>query len=262
MSENLMNQDRTWGLSRNVLKIIAMCSIVIGHFILFTWTSLGFHTKWLAYLGISCFIGPPIFMFFIAEGFRFTSSRKKYGSRLLLFAAITQVVFSLSVDNGVWHFDVYRFFLQWNVFFSLFLGFLSLCILESDLKKSLKGILVFITIGLSYLTAAEWGVFGPLMTISYYYLRDRKIVKFLVAFLCCYSVFLFGDCFPGGGFTLYFGNQGLLKQMIFCIIGVTLVCFFYNGKGGKKNAFWKYLFYVAYPLHLLIIDIVRFIAAK
>lgn len=261
MSEDLINQEQSVGLNRNALKIIAMASVVIGHFLLFTWTTLGFHQRWLATIAISCFIGPPIFMFFIAEGFRYTHDKKKYGTRLLLFAVITQVAHSLSVVNGAWHFDVRTFFLQWNVFFSLFLGFLALCILNSELKPYLKGILTFATVALSYVMTAEWGVFGPLMIISYYYLREHKVRKFLVAALCSYSTFLFGDCFPGGGFTLFWGNKGLFKQVAFCLVGAALVCFFYNGKGGKKNAFWKYLFYIAYPLHLVIIQLVRFLVA-
>ena len=62
------------GLSRNVLKIIAIVSIIIGHFFLFTLgTFKGFGlsgTLLLILLMEVCFIGPPIFMFFISEGFQ------------------------------------------------------------------------------------------------------------------------------------------------------------------------------------------------
>lgn len=49
---------------------------------------------------------------------------------------------------------------------------------------------------------------------------------------------------------------GVFGQLII----IALVSFFYYGKNGKKNKFLQYFFYVFYPLHLLLIDIVLLIA--
>ena len=250
------------GLSRNCLKLIAIGFITVGHFILYCWSALDFEGPVLAHIGISCFIGPPIFMFFISEGFHYTSSRKRYGIRLLIFALITQVIFAISTRNGSWEFNFHSFLLEWNVFFALFIGFLDLCILYSHLKAPVKTLLVCLTLILSYVTATEWAVFGPLMIIAFHSLREHKILRFPAETALCYLTFAFGDCLPGGGFTINWFNLGLLKELIFCMIGIALVSFFYKGRNGRKSAFMKYFFYIAYPLHLLIIDLVIFLAHK
>lgn len=250
------------GLDRNTLKSIAIFFFVVGHFIIYTWSTLGFHGKPLAYLGLSCFIGPPIFMFFIAEGFRYTSSRKKYGTRLLIFALITQLIFAINTNEGIWLFQSHRFLLEWNVFFALFLGFIDLCIIASTLNAPVKTILVCLTLILSYVTATEWAVFGQLIIIVFHCLREHKLIKFLSASALLYLSFVFSDCLPGGSFTVSWYSPGMLKQFLFCTIGTALVCFLYQGRNKRKNTFVKYFFYIAYPLHLLIIDLVIFIAKR
>ena len=145
------------GISRNVLKIIAIVTITIGHFFLYTFSTtrcFGVGKPWVGFMMMVCFIGPPIFMFFISEGFIHTSSRKRYGTRLLIFALITQIAFSITTTGG-WGFSFKTFFFNWNVFFALFLGFIDLCIIESRQKPAVKVIGILATLLLSYFTNTE-----------------------------------------------------------------------------------------------------------
>lgn len=64
----------------------------------------------------------------------------------------------------------------------------------------------------------------------------------------------------GGTFTLSFWSKNMPYILAFGMIGIALVSFFYYGKNGKKNKFLQYFFYVFYPLHLLLIDIVLLVA--
>lgn len=248
--------EEAGGLSRNMLKLIAIFFIVTGHFILYTRTTFGFQDKWMAYLGTSCFIGPPIFMFFIAEGFIHTRSRKRYGTRLLVFALITQIAFAITTSEGNPGFNIRRFFLEWNVFFMLFLGFIDLYILSSARKVPVKCLLILLTLILSFSMSTEWAVFGQLMIIAFYLLREHKVLKFLTASALCYLTLVFGDCLPTGDFTVNWYTPGIFKWFLFGVVGIALVCFFYHGKNGRKSTFMKYFFYITYPLHLLIIDVV------
>ena len=123
-------------------------------FFLYTFSTtrcFGVGKPWVGFMMMVCFIGPPIFMFFISEGFIHTSSRKRYGTRLLIFALITQIAFSITTTGG-WGFSFKTFFFNWNVFFALFLGFIDLCIIESRQKPAVKVIGILATLLLSYFT--------------------------------------------------------------------------------------------------------------
>ena len=84
-----------------ILKIIATLSMVIDH--------IGFaiSTNWFVLPGHMCFklravgrIAFPVYAFLLTNGFRKTSSRTRYLSRMLLFAAISQIPFSLMTGRN------------------------------------------------------------------------------------------------------------------------------------------------------------------
>ena len=84
-----------------VLKIIATLSMIIDH--------IGFaiSTNQLVLPGHMCFklravgrIAFPVYAFLLTNGFRKTSDRVRYLSRLLLFAAISQIPFSLMTGGN------------------------------------------------------------------------------------------------------------------------------------------------------------------
>ena len=56
--------------------------------------------------------------------------------------------------------------------------------------------------------------------------------------------------------TVFLGFSGLCTFGIF-VLPILLVTFFYNGKKGRFPVFSKYLFYVFYPAHLLLIFLVK-----
>lgn len=248
--------DHARGISRNVLKLIAIITITIGHFFLYTFTTFrgfGIGKPWISILTCVCFVGPPIFMFFISEGFQYTSSKIRYFRRLLIFALITQVAFAVTTKGGL-GFSFRRFFFEWNVFFALLLGFLDLCILTSKKSWIVKISGVLATLVLSYLTKTEWWVTGQLIIITYYYLRKHLALKFIAVTFLNYLMFVFSDCDFGGGFEVYFYTKQMRLYIPFAMIGIALVSFFYKGKNGRKSKFLQYFFYVFYPLHLLLID--------
>ena len=80
----------------------------------------------------------PIFIFLMVEGFTYTRNRKKYATRLGLFCLISEVPFDMSFDPS--EFDRYHDFFTFknmdlsythqNVFFTLFIGFLTIWLLD------------------------------------------------------------------------------------------------------------------------------------
>ena len=179
----------------------------------------------------------------------------------MLFAIITQVAYAITTNSG-WGFDFKVFFFSWNVFFALFLGFLDLCILTSKTNWAIKLFGVLATLILSYVMTTEWWVFGQLIIIAFYYLRDHKILKMVVTALLFYLTFLLSDFEREGSFELVPWTKQMPYILSFGLIGIVLVSVFYKGKNGTKSKFLKYFFYVFYPLHLVLINVVKWLASK
>ncbi len=75
--------------------------------------------------------GFPIFCFLLVEGFQHTHNRVKYAFRLFLFALISEIPFDFAF-RGKWFYSGYQ-----NVFFTLLIGLLALCVF-SYIEKHLK----------------------------------------------------------------------------------------------------------------------------
>ena len=81
----------------------------------------------------------PIFIFLMVEGFFYTRNRKKYAIRLGLFCLISEIPFDLAFqpqDLEIWkylsHLDRVNFsYTSQNVFFTLFIGFLTIWLMET-----------------------------------------------------------------------------------------------------------------------------------
>ena len=228
-------------LDRSTLKIMALVTMTVGHFFLYTLKEIrcfGLGRPWSRLLCYVAFLAPPVFFFFIAEGFRYTHSRRAYAGRLLVFAVITQAAANLTFHRGM---CIDEFFCDGNVFFTLLFGFLDLCILHSDLKLPLKFAGVASLLALSLLMDCEWRITGQLMILAFYCLGKKPWLNLAVFALLI---------------VLDFGT-GNLTMLFFLMLAAVLVLFCYNGEKGKGSRFLKYFFYVFYPLHLLAIGLFK-----
>lgn len=240
-------------INRDMMKYIAVIVMFIGHFLVKT-------IKELNMLGIPWdianvliqfqYMAPPIFFFFIAEGFYYTGSRKRYAIRLFGFALITQVAYVLCETLT---FDVRMFFTSWNVMMTLFLGLMVLIIWECELPLLVR-LLLIIGCGLvNYLLKMEWAITGLLIIFAFYIFRKRPIIRMVV-----YELIMVGHIAVGmGGIGAVFG---MLPFFVTTFLAIILITFFYNGKKGKHPRFAKYFFYIFYPAHLFLIFIIRVVA--
>lgn len=222
-------------LSGAQLKYIAFISMLIDH------TNNALITPMLNGKGALLYISNtfsiigriafPIFMFFLIEGFFKTRSRKKYLASLLIFGLISEVPFDMFVSRTF-------FEPNWNnMMFTL-----SLCLgviwLIDSLRAKLKNTLLwFITsllvLGLSCFIAVElsldYDYHAILVAYIFYIFRQKPII--------------------GAGL----GYISIIKELWSILgFGLTLT---YNGERGRQN---KWLNYAFYPVHLLILGILRF----
>ena len=223
-------------LSGSFLKVLAVVTMVVDHIasiLLYddTW-KLNMPVEYVDRLYyVMRVIGRlsfPLYAFLLVEGFEHTRDRKKYGIRLLVFALLSEIPWDLAHGNTIINLG------SQNVFFTLLLGFAGLCIIEEYEKKKEKidilwliGLLV-VSIGLN--ADFRWSGFGFILML--WLLRKLPLQRAII-----------GCCFLESGW-----KAGL------AFIPISL----YNGKRGFiKGSFLKLLFYVIYPLHLLILYLIK-----
>ena len=238
------------GISGSTIKIIAIISMLIDHIgagILGRYlmaagmaeVTMETSAQWLAENSTLYMVywvmraigrlGFPIFCFLLVEGFEHTHNVKKYALRLLAFCVISEIPFDLAFKGKVLEFG-YQ-----NVFFTLFIGLLTMCVFrhieQKEWKRGVK-IICFLAalgigMGVAQLLRTDYAAIGVLCIMILYMFRNskpRQIIAGCIAFL-----------------------WELTAPLAFIPIG------FYNGKRGWKL---KYVFYAFYPLHLLVIYLI------
>lgn len=218
------------------LKIIAVVCMLIDHIGYLILPHFDLCSESIALLGmeftiikICRLIGRlsfPIFAFLITEGFKHTRNRKKYGINLFIFALISEVPYDLLLKGKF-------FFLgSQNVFFTLLLGFLVLYILENVKGNIEKSIYIFGVVVAAMLLSCDYGVKGVALIALLYILKEQLPVA---------SVLSYGLL-----------SGGLAAWCAFVPINL------YNGKRGFiKGKFMKYSFYAFYPVHMLVLVIIK-----
>ncbi len=211
--------------SNSTLKIIAMISMFIDHYAIAIILPLG--KDYTNIYNISRLIGRisfPIFSFLLVEGYSHSKNIKKYLSRLFIFALLSEIPFNMLLGHLI---D----FNHQNVYFTLLTGLFSIYILD----KNRHDIKVFCTTLLIMPVIAEilnfdYGAFGVILIILLYLLKEDKLKQFIFASL-------------------------LSSYSITAPIGF-IFTYFYNGKLGKQSKLFNYAFY---PLHLLILSLIKLI---
>lgn len=238
------NPERLRIMSGSSLKLLAIATMTIDHIAAFVlsyvdaaWEPLfllGSHEISIPYL--MRFVGRiafPIFAFLVVEGFLHTSNRRKYGRNLLLFALLSEIPWNLLHGGHVYG-------LSLNVFFTLFLGFLALCVAEKWERRSpvnhaaslRLAVQLIAIIAAGIVLHSDYGSSGVSFILLLYVLRRQTLMRAAI-----------GCCFLGSRW---------IAGLAFIPIGL------YNGERGFiKGAWAKYLFYAFYPLHLLLLYFVQ-----
>ncbi len=237
-------------MSNTALKIIACVSMLIDHIGYF------FFPQYIIfrYLGR---IAMPIFAFFIGQGCRYTKSRLKYFLQIFLLGVFCQIV------DTIYELSIGKFN---NLYCNILITFSMsavICFAFIDLDNAFKG-------------------------------NDKKqIFKtatwFAITILGTYCIMRFTDNVIGMPFSVDYGIRGVLlplcacaftkkpQQLILFAFGIVVpmivldknvyfilfsamslifLCF-YNGKYGNRKL--KYLFYIFYPVHLGVLQLISMI---
>lgn len=227
--------DRIRVLSGAQLKYIAFFSMLLDHVnkaLLYPHLNGGLLLRISDLFDILGRIAFPLFAFLLVEGFFQTRSRTKYLGNLLLFGLLSEIPFDLFTTctfyNPNWN----------NVLFTLALMLLTIWIIDS------------MNVPLRNITPALWYLLSAVVLVVMCYLSMVLSVDYE------YHAILIGYCF-------YLFHGKTLRALPFCFLsmfkevwallgfGLTLT---YNGERGRQHKVFNYLFY---PVHLLILGILR-----
>ncbi len=188
----------------------------------------------------------PIFAFCIADGLKHTRSIKRYILLLFIFAIISQIPYHFIFQPQV----------KLNILFTFLIGIafiLSLNKIGANGNISNKFLAIVFLILLStlcivdlYLRIIEYSLFGVLLVVTFYYLDYNKISSYLtptilILLMTLYNLLIYSFNFHN---SIY----------IFALLALPLI-YFYNNEKGKFNI--KYLFYIFYPTHLLLLYLIK-----
>ena len=230
-----METRRSFGLSGNQLKLIAMLTMTLDHIGLYLLPQV----QWLRILGR---LSLPIYAYMIAEGCRYTHSRKGYFARIAFLAAICQGVYFLAMGS------LYQCIL---VTFCLSIGMI-FCL--DAMRRSntwiSRGLFVLAVWGVGFVCeilpallpgtdfAVDYGFFGALLPVLVYWGEDRN-----------HKVLLLGV-----GLVLLALDLGGIQ---WCALGALPLLLCYTGQKGRHSL--GMVFYLYYPVHLVVIYLLGWI---
>ena len=230
------------GLNRTQLKLIAITAMVIDH------TAWGF-VEALTPLGqLMHIIGRltiPTMCFFIAEGFKHTSSKKRYLGRMAFFWVVTILPFYIFFH------ETYDF--RQNIIFDLMLGLLMLMTLESKKLKKWQKVILAVCIFTVSAVIGGWVIVPILFILTFYYGKDFKTkAKWICAITITLVTFLV--IATNLNQIYHFSKYDWLWYEELYLLGFMLPLLLlkrYNGEKGPNIG--KYFFYFFYPAHFLVL---------
>lgn len=222
------------GLTNNQLKIIAMISMLIDHI-------GGYLFPKVAILRIIGRLAFPIFAYMIAEGCFYTKHRLRYLLHLLILGTGCQLVYFFFMGS-----------LYMGILLTFSLSIITIYSIDYYLKKkSITGLLLMLITLFSVFFISviipeiykdsgfmfDYGILGILLPVCIYFSKFRLFkILFSIIFIILLSIYY---------------DSTLLLYSLLAIPFLVL----YNQERGKYKM--KYVFYIFYPLHLVILYLIK-----
>lgn len=251
MKEDDMSKKTRIETTSISLHIMAMLFMLCDHL----WGTIIPGSDWLTCIGRISF---PIFAFMIVEGYFYTKNLKKYVVRIFIFAVISEIPFNLALESRVFY-PIHQ-----NVLWSFLISLGLICLNEK--AKATNKILVQILVGcgtiilgylLGILTMVDFYHAGILTVLVFYFFRQKKWWSYLGQFLCLW--YINTEVLGGFGYELVlFGETYFLHRQAFAMLALIPI-WLYRGKQGYHSKTLQYVYYVFYPLHLLILGLLKFL---
>ncbi len=230
-----------WGkegarLSSFALRLLALAAMFVDHAGLALFPAVG---------AFRCVgrISFPIYCFLLTQGFLHTRDVRAYGRRLLLLAILSEIPFDLLIFGRV------ACGMEQNVLFSLLLGLMALYAAEALRGRPVQAALVILTLCMAAMAArVSYGWLAIALCLCVYYAGENRL---RMALSMAATLLLY---------TLSLALSGVTASWVLvslCALCSLLPILLYNGRRGARNPLFTFLFYAAYPLHLLALVAIR-----
>lgn len=238
-----------WDISSAGLHVLAMIFMLCDHL----WGTLFISHEWLTCIGRMAF---PIFAFMIAEGYRHTKNINHYMFRMFICAIFSEIPINLMIGGSVIY--PYHQNVIWTFLISLFIirCIDKIKVYFSPINASFISVaIILIGFIIGFATIVDYYGVGVLTVLVFYYYPNgnwkSKFMQFLCLFILhveimggyCYAVSVFG-------FELKIPQQGIA---LFSLIFIWL----YHGRQGIHDKRFQYFCYAFYPVHMLILALIR-----
>lgn len=240
--------DGREGMNRDGIKMIAMVAMTLNHIADVFLEPGTFFYEFLTDIGYFTAI---TMCYFLVEGYSYTRSRKKYAGRLLCFGLLSQLPYQLAFsEHGLTDMT------NLNMMFTLLFCFgIIYARKEIMLQTVSQRILVVSVLATAF---CDWFIFAAVFTLLFLWAEGSK-ERTKKAFL--FAIFFFG-LFQ---FMERVGTYSLKISLLMAVgsmlgPGLSGVCllYFYNGKKAERGTrFLKWFFYLYYPVHLLVLGLIR-----
>lgn len=214
------------------LKYIAMLSMLLDHVnkaLLYPNLNHDALLKLSDLLDVLGRIAFPIFLFFLVEGFFKTKNRMKYLLNLLVFAIISEVPFDLFTTRTFFEPNGN------NILFTFAMVLVTIWCIDS-LKNKVPKVVWYL---FSFVIVAAMCLMTMITGVDYEY----------HAVLGGYFFYIFHTIYP---VSIPFAFASMIKEP-WALLGFGFMLT-YNGERGKQNKWMNYAFY---PVHLLILGLLR-----
>ena len=232
------------------LHIMAMVFMLCDHL----WGTIIQGNDWLTCIGRLTF---PIYAFMIVEGYFHTKNLKKYVGRLLVFAVLSEIPFNLAMgsrifypihQNVLWSFLIAIGLIHWNekvkekqIWKRIFIAIASVCI------GYVVGLITFV----------DFYHAGILMVLVFYYFKGQKWWCYLGQLICLWYINF--EMLGGLSYEVQIlGQTHFIARQGFALLALIPI-WLYRGKQGYHSRFLQYSYYAFYPLHLLILGLLKFL---
>lgn len=236
-------------VSSMTLHMLAMIFMLCDHL----WGTIVPANDWLTCIGRISF---PIFAFMIVEGYFRTKNLTKYVFRLFLFAVLSEIPFNLAMGSSVfypvhqnvlWSFLISIGLIHWNEN------------AKATQKKWIQVSIECLTVVLGYViglvTMVDFYHAGILTVLVFYFFRQKKWWSYIGQLFCLWYINM--EMLGGFAYELQlFGKTYFLLRQGFALFSLIPI-WLYHGKQGYHSKMLQYAYYAFYPLHLLILGIIK-----
>ncbi len=242
-------------LDRSALKWIALITMLIDHCGAVFGSEFyeGLGVPWLYVLiRIIGRVSFPIFAFFIAEGWHYTRSKKRYALTMLIFACISQPIYYFALNKSIFEF---------NIFFTFLCSIAIMYLIDSAKNNKSLGLVYFLYLIILVVIieifsllgmSVVYGLAGVVLPVVFYLFNHSemphaKVIMFVFAGIVLVLIWL-QSFVPSSSLSLSDFTQ------LFALLSIPILIT-YNGKKGKHS--FKWLFYVFYPAHILLLYLIK-----